>query len=713
MSQFPNQTLFKLCIIICAATLPFLFTINGDFVFDDSVAITKNKDVTSKSWLDCFYNDFWGTEIKSELSHKSYRPLTILTFRINYFMSGERLIAIHFKITNLICHIWGCIVLWIFLRTVLNIQNEGFYETSFLTTLLFAVHPIHVEAVSGIVGRADVMASNIFLLAFLVYHFSQSKSKSIWKHLILLTTIILSGISMLFKENGITVLGFCLVYEIMNKMKFMKLKKSTTGNFVINNRFVNLELDSILRILIILSGAILLLSGRWLIMGGSYPEFKPVDNPAAFVENYYTRVKTYNYIYFLNILLLIWPQWLCYDWSMGCIPLLENNMDFRTIFIFIMYIYGGLLIKSLFNNKNHSTTKRSLIIGVSLMILPFLPAANIVRPVGFVIAERILYISSSGYCLLIVIGYKKICNKVNSVKCKVLSAMFLFLLIIYGMRSFQRSGDWQNEYKLFTSGLSVCPLNAKIHYNVAKVADSEQHVEWALMEYKESIRLNPTYYQAMNNLGNLLKTLKRFDEAEYYLREAIKQKNDYPATWMNLGIVLAHKKQYRESEMAYKTAIQHRRKYPDCYYNLGNLYLELNDTNAASECWLQAINLNSKHNLAWTNLLALLDNTGQTDKALKIIPRALNELPDSASVNFAVANIYGKIELYVQAEKYFKIAIKLFGKRVQALHFSNLGVLYHRWKKYSLAKEMYSKAIELDPLFTSAQKNLKTLKRLN
>lgn len=60
-----------------------------------------------------------------------------------------------------------------------------------------------------------------------------------------------------------------------------------------------------------------------------------------------------------------------------------------------------------------------MIIGVSLMILPFLPAANIVRPVGFVIAERILYISSSGYCLLIVIGYKKICNKVNSVKCKV------------------------------------------------------------------------------------------------------------------------------------------------------------------------------------------------------------------------------------------------------------------------------------------------------
>lgn len=153
-------------------------------------------------------------------------------------MSGERLIAIHFKITNLICHIWGCIVLWIFLRTVLNIQNEGFYETSFLTTLLFAVHPIHVEAVSGIVGRADVMASNIFLLAFLVYHFSQSKSKSIWKHLILLTTIILSGISMLFKENGITVLvrSFSL-FQYSNETKSGPLDKKWSLLSISSNIF--------------------------------------------------------------------------------------------------------------------------------------------------------------------------------------------------------------------------------------------------------------------------------------------------------------------------------------------------------------------------------------------------------------------------------------------------------------------------------------------
>lgn len=71
----------KITIIIVAASLPFLFSLNGDFVFDDSEAIIKNKDVTSHPFWTAFYNDFWGTNISSNISHKSYRPLSVITFR--------------------------------------------------------------------------------------------------------------------------------------------------------------------------------------------------------------------------------------------------------------------------------------------------------------------------------------------------------------------------------------------------------------------------------------------------------------------------------------------------------------------------------------------------------------------------------------------------------------------------------------------------------
>lgn len=73
---------YKKLVIICISCIPFLFTLNGDFVFDDTEAIVKNKDVTSESWTDPFFHDFWGADIKSDLSHKSYRPLTILSYRL-------------------------------------------------------------------------------------------------------------------------------------------------------------------------------------------------------------------------------------------------------------------------------------------------------------------------------------------------------------------------------------------------------------------------------------------------------------------------------------------------------------------------------------------------------------------------------------------------------------------------------------------------------
>ncbi|KAJ8734815.1 hypothetical protein PYW08_014065 [Mythimna loreyi] len=719
---------YKKLIIICLSSLPFLFTLNGDFVFDDSEAVVKNKDVTSESWTDPFYHDFWGADIKSDLSHKSYRPLTILSYRLDYLLA-KRMSAFDFKTTNLIlCHMLCCLLVWNVFDTILNdgnssshTQDEGtneksidqdrskkwWMDTAFLSTLLFAVHPVHVEAVSGVVGRADLLAAITFFLAFLSYNKSLTSQRC--SNIFLFATVIFAGISMLCKENGVTVLGFCLVFEILTTFKIKKTENRHARILSIDN----ITVGSIFRIIVIILSIIGLLYGRWLVMGGTKPEFKPTDNPAAFADTYFSKIATYNYIYAINLLLFIWPQWLCYDWSMGCIQLIEKALDERMILIYMMYLYGLYLLKVIFHSqKSHKSTKRAMLLAASLIVIPFLPASNVFYPVGFVIAERILYIPSAGYCLLIGIGFRKLLYRRSPIVCKIGVSMFLLLMLIYAMRSWQRSKDWQNEYNLFISGLAVCPANAKVHYNVAKVADAKHQTAWALAEYKEAIRLYPQYYQAMNNLANLLKNQKQYDEAENYLRLAVKHKEDFPAAWMNLGILLATTRRFEESELAYKTALGHRKKYPDCYYNLGNLYLELNKTEDAIDSWLQAINQNPKHVLAWTNLMALMDNTGQIDRALKIIPNALKELPEAPSINFAIANMYGKINRYGEAETHFIKAIKLFNKDVKAIHYANLGVLYHRWKKYSLAEEMYKNALKIDPTFKTALANLVSLQKL-
>lgn len=89
------------------------------------------------------------------------------------------------------------------------------------------------------------------------------------------------------------------------------------------------------------------------------------------------------------------------------------------------------------------------------------------------------------------------------------------------MRSILRNVDWLNEERLFVSALEVCPLNAKVHYNIAKVAGDNNNKELALIEYQRAIELNPNYEQAMNNLANLLREDKKFKKAEALLRKAI------------------------------------------------------------------------------------------------------------------------------------------------------------------------------------------------
>ena len=134
----------------------------GDFVFDDSEAVVNNQDVDpgASSLAEVFSHDFWGENISSKTSHKSYRPLTLLSFRLSFWLAGGR-DPFHFHLANVLLHPLVCLLL-------LELLNNWFYQLktrskpvtglgwqasicsseALLATLLFAVHPIHTESVS-------------------------------------------------------------------------------------------------------------------------------------------------------------------------------------------------------------------------------------------------------------------------------------------------------------------------------------------------------------------------------------------------------------------------------------------------------------------------------------------------------------------------------------------------------------------------------------
>ncbi|KAJ8963524.1 hypothetical protein NQ314_005566 [Rhamnusium bicolor] len=685
----------KYITISVAAFICYCNTLWGSFVFDDSEAIVKNKDVMPFTPIrELFKNDFWGTDITLNSSHKSYRPLTILSYRLNVLYSYNKLDAFQFHATNVILYGLLCLltipVFELFLKK--SKYNKDILDTAYFASLLFTVHPIHTESVAGLVGRADILSSVLFFIVILLYQkvrVAKGESVIIW----FILTIILTGCAVLCKETAISVVGMLIVYDI-----YREKKKKTSWWEMFSFWYV-------LRYVTIILPGIGIMYYRFKVMNFEGPIFTSVDNPAAYSESLLIRVLTYNYVYLLNFLLLLWPQWLCFDWSMGCVPLIETICDIRVIFVFLFLLMGFYSMFTLLRKNYKNEVLDARIMGVCLIVLPFLPASNLFFTVGFVIAERTLLLPSAGFCLLVVIGLKKLERySENKNMCLIL---FYALLLIFALRSIQRNINWLTEEKLFSSALDVCPLNAKVHYNVAKIAADKNNKILASSEYKKAIELNPNYEQAMNNLANLLREDKQFKEAEVLLRKALIIRPNFAAAWMNLGIVLTNLNESEEAEHCYKMAIMHRNKYPDCYYNLGNLYLDSKRHEEALKAWEMAVLYRPTHVAAWSNTLVLLDSMKKYDDVLELGRTALMHNPKAPALHFSLANTLGKIQQFEKAEGHFLEAINLSPKN--ALYYSNLGVLYHRWGRIEKAREMYKKALQIDPNMKSTEFNLKRL----
>ena len=140
------------------AVLIYLNSLSGELVHDDVFAIKENEDVRPRSpFSNLLKNDFWGEPMTSPTSHKSYRPLTVLTFRLNYLWHGLEPLGYH--VVNVMLHILTTMLLGWFCRQEVfgggrRTGKNGAGGWSLVVMLIFAAHPVHTEAVgSPVVSR--------------------------------------------------------------------------------------------------------------------------------------------------------------------------------------------------------------------------------------------------------------------------------------------------------------------------------------------------------------------------------------------------------------------------------------------------------------------------------------------------------------------------------------------------------------------------------
>ncbi|GAV09089.1 hypothetical protein RvY_18686-2 [Ramazzottius varieornatus] len=569
-----------------------------------SRAILANEDLRpeSTSWSQLWFDDFWGTPLRHTGSHKSFRPLCVTTFRLNYLIHGLQPAGYH--IVNVILHALTTGLLQQVLR-----KMTGQNDVAFIAVLLFAVHPVHTEAVAGVVGRADLGAAFFFLMSFLAYIYycqfrdqvadegtgfdlirtkqalgTSVKCGPVIIPVLLAASCIFALLSCLFKETGITVIGLCLFHDIVILQGFRRPQELLRAVKKSHNK----RLEGSFALLCWLC---LVLTARILWMGSVPPRFAPADNPAADSPFIQTRFLTFAYLPVLNLKLLINPNVLSYDWSMDAVPLVTTWFDRRNLLSAILY--GGLfLLGKRFSGMACSLKEQSrliseeerLVLAVALLIIPFLPATNIFFYVGFVLAERILYVPSMGFAWLLAEGLIKACNYAKSpLQRRTIAAGFCGIMLAHSWRTWNRNYDWMTEERLYLSGTGINP--AKSWSNLGNIWSQRGKLKEAEMGYRRALMHKPNMADAHYNLGLLLQEQRRMNESITSYHNAITFRHNMAVAHLNLGIALQGLGRQREAEETYKHCAQldtsslkdpklHENAKITCLYNLGRLFVD-------------------------------------------------------------------------------------------------------------------------------------------
>ncbi|MBM3858339.1 MAG: DUF1736 domain-containing protein [Verrucomicrobia bacterium] len=449
---------------------------NTEFALDNKFIILEDprlRQAKSENVKLIFTQDYWYPKAVSGL----YRPLTTLSYLFNYAVlhSGDRAASYHW--INLLFHWLNAVLIYYF---VLVLMDKLW--PSLLTALLFAIHPIVTESVTNIVGRADLFAMAAVLGAFLCY--AKSTVSTGWRRLLwLLVMTAVTTLGVFCKESAVVVLPVMVLYDFTYRFQ------QRVGNRALN--VLANAWDFFLKgYVAVLPAVAVMFYVRSKVFGNLRPPELPfVDNPLidlGFWEARLTAIKIVGRYFWL----FFWPARLSCDYSYNEIPLVQFPLnsweDWKSVAVLALVL--AIVALAVLNYRRH----KAIFFLVAFFFLTFLPSSNLVpNPtfglslwdntawcIGSIMAERFMYLPSIAYAGLTVILIYALCRKVvarldisawaQRVWLQSLARGFLCVLaLVYGVRTFFRNYDWDDDVRLWTKAAEVCPNSFKSHKSLA------------------------------------------------------------------------------------------------------------------------------------------------------------------------------------------------------------------------------------------------------
>jgi tetratricopeptide (TPR) repeat protein len=544
----------------------YLPVLHNGFVWDDEFYIQKNSLIQSINLKEIFSRNVMG----------NYHPLTVLTLAVEYHFFGLNETGYH--AVNLLLHLLNVVLVF---YIVFFLSEKA--EVALIASLLFGIHPLHVESVAWASEIKDLLYTFFFLTAY-IFYLRYLKNRQIKNYVFSLLLFLLS---------------------ILSKAMAASLPVLLLLTDYFKGRKINMK--------VILEKAPFFLAAVFL------------GFVAVSAQNLDTAVDTVVYPLPERIIFA------CYGFIAYLFHLLAPlNLSAYYPYpvklgedIPVQYYLFPLLLLALAAAVFYSLKfSRKILFCIGFFVVTVFFVLQLLPIGGAMMADRYSYVPSIGIFYLAAEGFYLLWNK------KLIWTVIILLSIstvFFSFKTYTQCGVWKNALTLWNHVIKQYKTIALAYYDRGIYYMDEKRNDEALKDFNKAIELDSNYTEAYINRGSLFVNMNVNEMALNDFSKVVELKPRYFLGYYNRGIVFMNQNKNEDALHDFNKAIELSpdHVYPEAYVNRGNLFRDKNKFNEALQDYNKAIEMRLDFPVAYFNRGTLFMNQKIYDEAIHNYSKAI------------------------------------------------------------------------------------------
>ena len=556
--------------------------LSNGFVSDDHFQLLGNPLVTDWSRLpQIFIHHVWA--FAGGQTSNYYRPLQTVVYLLLHSLVGFSPFAFHLAIVLL--HAWNTLLVYRLARRLLTSE-----PAALVAAVLFAVHPIHSEAVVWIAVLPDVLMTTFVLTALL--YFVRWDAAPDGKQVVAIAALFF--LALLTKEPGAMLLPLLAGYELLYLRRPIgeivrrngKLYATCVGAFGV---YLALRVNALGGIAPAqgvhykLSGVALLLNAGSVLLQYFGELFAPIH---------------LNYFHY-------------FEPTTSTLPLVA------VVFLLVLAV---VLCRSRLVNY-----------ALFLVLVPLLPALNLNGVGENVVAERYLYLPSVGFVLLAAAAWHWLAarNRLAAWAAVGVAVVASAAIVL------PRNLEWSDDERLLTATIALSPKALAPLSDLGSYHYARGEYDAAIENYQAALQLQPNNAEQHHNLGNAYERTGRYAEAVAELRKAVELDPAYAEGHMSLGLALDESGDIAGATAEDELALALRPGYAEVMANLAVIRIKQRNFTSAIDLLQRTLAINPQSFEAQFNLGLAYNFTNRYAEGAAALKKAIEMAPDHPNAYLA------------------------------------------------------------------------------